>query len=124
MTATVLIVDDEPLVLESLGRLLRMRGLEVLLARDGVSGLQAAVKFRPDYVVCDVRMPNMDGPSMVRSMHRTYEHEGWPWPRVVLVTGFNDLHAGEMQELPVEGVLQKPATARDIMDALALQGAA
>ena len=57
----VLLVDDEPDLLELLSYSLERENVEVLVARDGVEGLQIARKERPDVIVLDIMMPNMDG---------------------------------------------------------------
>ncbi|MFN3597068.1 MAG: response regulator transcription factor [Rubricoccaceae bacterium] len=62
--ATVLLVDDEPDLLELLQYALETEGLRVFVARDGVEGLKVAQAERPDVLVVDVMMPRMDGVEM------------------------------------------------------------
>ncbi len=57
----VLVVEDDPSVRESLRRSLAFNGYQVALAADGVDGLAALDRERPDVVVLDVMMPRMDG---------------------------------------------------------------
>ena len=61
MCAKILLVDDETAIRESLGRKLRREGFVVELADNGVSGLRAFHADRPDLVVLDIVMPEMDG---------------------------------------------------------------
>lgn len=58
---TVLVVDDEPDLVELLQYALEAEGFRVLTAPDGVAGLAAAEDEKPDLVVIDVMMPRMDG---------------------------------------------------------------
>ena len=59
---SVLIVDDEPLMVELLSRTLKDLGHEtVATGRDGVQAVELARKHRPDLIVMDYAMPNMDG---------------------------------------------------------------
>ncbi len=65
MTATripsVLVVDDEPGILESLGILLRNAGFATHTARGGRAGLEQLIAIQPDIVLTDVRMPDVGG---------------------------------------------------------------
>jgi two-component system response regulator MprA len=64
----VLVVEDDPSVRESLRRSLAFNGYQVALATDGVDGLAALDRERPDVVVLDVMMPRMDGLETCRRM--------------------------------------------------------
>ena len=66
--ARLLVVDDEPNILELLATSLRFAGFEVTTATNGREALAAARKVRPDLVVLDVMMPDMDGFDVVRRM--------------------------------------------------------
>lgn len=57
----VLIVDDEQVIREALGRKLRNEGFEVVLGGDGLEGLKAFHSSRPDLVILDIVMPGMNG---------------------------------------------------------------
>jgi two-component system alkaline phosphatase synthesis response regulator PhoP len=71
MTATaakILLVDDEPDILEILEFNLRKEGFEVVTARNGEEGLALARSFRPDLIVLDIMMPVMDGVEVCRQL--------------------------------------------------------
>lgn len=57
----VLVVDDEPDIVEILKYNLQKEGFEVATAEDGIKGVKAAVKFKPDVILLDIMMPNQDG---------------------------------------------------------------
>jgi DNA-binding response OmpR family regulator len=57
----VLVVDDDPVILRLLRVNFEMEGYEVATATDGVEGLAAARADRPDVIVSDIMMPNLDG---------------------------------------------------------------
>ncbi|MEV0250328.1 response regulator transcription factor [Nocardia sp. NPDC050712] len=59
--ARVLVVDDEPMIVELLAVSLRYQGFEVETAADGAQALDRARVFRPDALIVDVMMPGMDG---------------------------------------------------------------
>lgn len=64
----VLIVDDEPSLVELLSVSLRFQGFEVETASNGAEGLDKARTFRPDALILDVMMPGMDGFGMLRRL--------------------------------------------------------
>ncbi|MEU6829281.1 response regulator transcription factor [Nocardia beijingensis] len=66
--ARVLIVDDEPMIIELLAVSLRFQGFEVATALSGTEALDRARTFRPDALVLDVMMPGMDGFGMLRRL--------------------------------------------------------
>lgn len=66
VTASVLVVDDDRAIRESLGRALRLEGYDVTLADDGAAALEAIRTTPPGLVVLDVMMPNIDGLTVCR----------------------------------------------------------
>ncbi len=66
--ARLLVVDDEPNILELLAASLRYAGFDVATATNGAEALTEARRFRPDLMVLDVMMPDMDGFTVVRRL--------------------------------------------------------
>ncbi|MFD4293407.1 response regulator transcription factor [Rhodococcus sp. NPDC058505] len=66
--AKILIVDDEPNIVELLSVSLRFQGFEVATASTGAEGLDRAKAFRPDAMILDVMMPGMDGFGLLRRL--------------------------------------------------------
>ena len=64
----ILIVDDEPSVLKIVKRRLEASNYDVVTALDGVDGLQAVFLQKPDLVISDIMMPNMDGYTFVKAL--------------------------------------------------------
>jgi DNA-binding response OmpR family regulator len=79
----VLIVDDEPNIVLSLEFLLRQRGIEVAVARDGESALAAVEATPPDVVLLDVMLPGIDGYEVCRRLRADPRLVGM---RIVLLT--------------------------------------
>ncbi len=72
-TPRILIVDDFPHTAESLGRLLRGFGYEVRTATDGLQAIAIAKDFRPEFVLLDIGMPNLNGFDTAKHMR----NEDW-----------------------------------------------
>ncbi|HWC33793.1 MAG TPA: response regulator transcription factor [Mycobacteriales bacterium] len=72
--ARLLVVDDEPNIVELLSASLRFAGFDVATAADGQQALALVESFRPDLVVLDVMMPGIDGFEVVRRMRERQHH--------------------------------------------------
>ena len=68
VSATILIIDDDPGIREMLGIHLRNAGYQVRSAKDGIEGGHAILKSRPDLVITDAQMPHMDGFELVEAL--------------------------------------------------------
>jgi DNA-binding response OmpR family regulator len=66
--ATILVIDDDDLVLMTTQRALKLYGYHVMVARSGAEGLQLARRHRPDMFVLDVVMPGADGYQVARQI--------------------------------------------------------
>lgn len=66
--ARILVVDDEPTIVELLSVSLRFQGFEVATAADGPEALDRARSFRPDAIILDVMLPTMDGFGVLRRL--------------------------------------------------------
>lgn len=66
--ATILLVDDSALIHAFVAKALASRGHTLLHAHDGVEGLAAARRTRPDLIISDIDMPNLDGYEMCRQL--------------------------------------------------------
>lgn len=66
----ILVIDDEPTIVNLVQAYLKPEGYEVFTATDGPSGLKAARAFKPDLVVLDVMLPGMDGLELLSRLRR------------------------------------------------------
>ena len=82
---TVLLVDDEESILNSLRRLLRSQPYDVLLATSGAQALEMLTQQPVDLVMSDARMPNMDGATLLAHVHERY-----PATTRIMLTGYAD----------------------------------
>jgi response regulator RpfG family c-di-GMP phosphodiesterase len=83
---TVMLVDDEESILNSLRRLLRGKPYDLLLATSGAQALRLFELHPIDMIVCDARMPFMDGPTLLREVHKRD-----PTCMNILLTGYADM---------------------------------
>ncbi|MBY8948061.1 MULTISPECIES: HD domain-containing phosphohydrolase [unclassified Pseudomonas] len=83
---TILLVDDEESILNSLRRLLRGQPFDIVLAGSGAEALEVMAAQPIDLVMSDARMPGMDGAQLLAEVHRLY-----PATSRILLTGYADL---------------------------------
>ena len=67
---TVLIIDDDPIILELMSAYLTLRGFRAVTAPDGRAGLEAFAAERPDAVLCDLTMPGLGGLGVLAEVKR------------------------------------------------------
>lgn len=100
----VLVIDDEPRLRQVCRRVLEPQGLEVAEAVDGVDGLKAISEQRPDLVLVDLMMPNMDGMEVLARARNDY-----PDLSFVVITGFATLEkAVDAMKQGADDFLAKP----------------
>ncbi len=118
MTIRVLIADDQELVRSGFRLILeRQPEIEVVgEASDGLEVVAAAAELRPDVVLMDIRMPNLDGIEATRRLH---ESARAPVPRVLILTTFDlDEYVYEALRAGASGFLLKDASVEDLVAAL------
>ena len=82
LNETILVVDQEPLLLELLVRFLELRGYQVQGAKSGMEALSMVAEWKPDVIVLDLAMPGMSGVEVLQSL-REREYAGG----IILLTG-------------------------------------
>lgn len=90
LNKTILIIEDEISLLKALEDKFTFEGFDVLTARDGEEGLEAALKSRPDMILLDIIMPKMDGLTMVRKLR---EDEWGKTAKIILLTNLSSTDA-------------------------------
>ena len=112
LSGTVLLVDDDPMVLEGYAGLLsRHEGLQVLTAPSAAAGLEAARIHRPDLILSDLRMPDVDGFEFCR---RIRQEPNLAATMFVIVTGVPDAHAGLDPTVSIDDLMVKPVIAVEL----------
>ena len=92
---TVLVVDDDPVVQRLLQVNFEMEGFRVVMAGDGVAGLEQVRTERPDVVVLDVMMPGMDGLAVTAALRADPATAGVPVLLLSAKAQGPDIAAGE-----------------------------
>ncbi|PIP21591.1 MAG: two-component system response regulator [Candidatus Nealsonbacteria bacterium CG23_combo_of_CG06-09_8_20_14_all_40_13] len=101
----VLIIDDEETILKMYGTKLSMAKIEVLTSEDGQKGIEMAAKEKPDVILLDIIMPNINGLDVLKMLKIRDETKNIP---VYLLTNLPQEASGEKaKELGAAGYMVK-----------------
>ena len=114
----ILCVDDEPNILRSLTRFLKMNGFEVSSANGAKEAMLLLEVQTFDAVICDMRMPGMSGAELLSRVKLQ-----WPHTLRFLLTGYSDLGPEDLslEVADLSGFIHKPWDTDELL--LRLQGA-
>lgn len=107
---TILVVDDEPNVRDTVAFNLRREGLDVAFASDGVTAIALARSLRPDLVVLDIMLPGMDGFDVCRTIR-----EESTVPILLLSARGEEIDRVVGLELGADDFLAKPFAMRELV---------
>ena len=110
MKLSVLVVDDEALIRKSLSKVLRAKGYTVESASTGQEGLEKLAEVRPQVLILDMRLPDIDGLTVLRRARRID-----PLVQVIMITAYGEIPmAFEAGKLDAVSFLRKPYEMEDI----------
>ena len=112
MAKTILVVDDEPIILEITKRRLEERGYEVLTAGNGIEAFACLKSKIPDLILLDVQMPQMNGYTFIMEKVKIPEYVDIP---VVVLTAYNEMEP-LFKRHNVKAYLLKPLKLQDLID--------
>jgi DNA-binding response OmpR family regulator len=110
MSARILIVDDEPAIVDMLAYNLRRANYQVLIARDGEEALAKAVQEQPDLIILDLMLPRLDGLEVCRALRRERDV-----PIIMLTARDAEVDRVVGLELGADDYVVKPFSVRELM---------
>lgn len=112
---TVLAVDDSLTIRELIGFVLGNAGFKVVLAEDGMEGLERLQDLKPDLIITDVNMPRLDGLSFIE---RARDTQARGTPILVLTTESNPAQKARAKAAGATGWIVKPFNPVQLLDAI------
>ncbi len=112
--AHILVVDDTAFQRKTISKLLQQRGHTTLQAANGLEGLEQVAADRPDCIVTDLLMPEMDGITFIK----TLKNECYSIPVVVVSADIQETTKAECFSLGVKSFLNKPFKPDDLEEAV------
>jgi two-component system, OmpR family, alkaline phosphatase synthesis response regulator PhoP len=110
MSKRILVIDDEPKIVEICRDYLTAAGFEVMTAADGQRGLIVARKERPDLIVLDLMMPGLDGLDVCRELRRESDT-----PIIMLTARVEESDKLVGLELGADDYITKPFSPRELV---------
>lgn len=110
MAEKVMVVEDEPALLETLEYNLKRQGYEVLSAADGVTALEVARRGKPDLLVLDIMLPRLDGLEVCRILRREMSI-----PILMLTARDEEIDKVVGLEVGADDYVTKPFSMRELM---------
>lgn len=117
MKKKILIIEDDIVVRENTAEILQLANYEVITSEDGKSGLEKAVFFKPDLIICDILMPELDGYGVLQIMMRNKKLQGIPLIFMSAKTKHEDIRRG--MDLGASDYITKPFEESELLSAIA-----
>ena len=113
MMPKILLIEDEPLVRESLKDALNLEGYSLATAQNGRDGIEVVRETLPDLIICDINMPEMDGYSVLESLRADARTRDIPFVFLTARSGRSDWRQG--MEMGADDFLTKPFTIDELL---------
>lgn len=116
MDRTILVVDDEPVMLEVIRDDLEAEGFHVLTAESGRAALEVYDKNAQtiELILSDVRMADGDGLYLAKELKNRFVNT----PYVILISGFSDVPSESLKSLGVAALIPKPYNIEKLLSAV------
>jgi DNA-binding NarL/FixJ family response regulator len=112
----ILVIEDEPEMRRNISTLLRFYGYDPVAAADGREGIEAARRVKPDLILCDVMMPELDGYGVLQALQMDESLARVPFIFLTAKGEKNDLRSG--MDLGADDYLTKPVANADLVRAI------
>ncbi|OLP16570.1 hybrid sensor histidine kinase/response regulator [Leptolyngbya sp. 'hensonii'] len=115
----ILVIEDEPIIRESIVEILELDGYDVIAAENGRVGLQVAKTQMPDLVLCDIEMPELNGYQFLSTLRQDWDTATIPVIFLTAKVSRSDIRQG--MTLGAEDYLTKPFTVDELRQAVTSQ---
>jgi len=112
----ILVIEDHIDVRENTAEMLELSGYHVATAKNGKLGIETAIKFKPDLILCDVMMPVMDGYWVLRELAKNNGTSSIPFIFLTAKSERADMRLG--MDMGADDYLTKPFQKQELLDAV------
>lgn len=117
MSHKILIVDDEPNIVLSLEFLMQQSGYQVAVARDGAEAMEKMAGFRPDLVLLDVMLPQINGFELCQKIR---QNSDWDAVKLVMLSAKGrESEVSKGLALGADAYVTKPFSTRELVERVA-----
>ena len=117
MRKKILLIEDDQIVRENTAEILQLANYEVLTADNGKTGLEKANVFKPDLIICDILMPELDGYGVMQIAMRNEDLQRIPIIFMSAKTKHEDIRKG--MDLGASDYITKPFEESELLSAVA-----
>ncbi len=111
----ILLIDDDPQILDCMRTVIEANGHEVSLAHDGTDGFEQVLSFMPDLVILDMMMPRSSGFMVLQRLNREKIQS---IPIIMITANDGSRHRHYADQMGVKEYLQKPFTMDQLMSVI------
>jgi DNA-binding response OmpR family regulator len=112
----VLIIEDNKDILENTAEILELSNYNVITAQNGKSGIEEALKIKPDLILCDIMMPELDGYGVLHMVQKNPELEQIPFIFLTAKTERAEIRKG--MSLGADDYITKPFDPTDLLNTI------
>jgi CheY-like chemotaxis protein len=116
---TILVIDDNNEIRENTAEILDLAGYKTVTAENGKKGVAQALKEKPDLIVCDIMMPDLDGYGVLHLLKKNPETENIPFIYLTAKTERSDLRKG--MEMGADDYITKPFDDIELLRAIEIR---
>ncbi|PWT77584.1 MAG: transcriptional regulator [Bacteroidetes bacterium] len=116
---SILIIDDHDEIRENIAEILDLAGYKTFTAENGKKGVEAAIKQKPDLIVCDVMMPELDGYGVLHLLKKNSLTENIPFIFLTAKTERSDFRKG--MGMGADDYITKPFEDTELLDAIEMR---
>jgi|ERR1035437_384098 CRP/FNR family cyclic AMP-dependent transcriptional regulator len=113
---SILLIEDNDELRENTAEILELANYKVVSAANGKLGIKAALKNKPDLIICDVMMPELDGYGVLHLINKNTELSGIPFIFLTAKSERSDLRKG--MEMGADDYITKPFTDIELLNAI------
>jgi len=112
----ILLIEDNPDIRENTSEILTLAGYQVSTAENGKIGVDLAQRVKPDLIICDIMMPELDGYGVLHILNKNAETSAIPFIFLTAKTEKTDIRKG--MTLGADDYLTKPFDDTDLLNAI------
>jgi len=116
MKKKILLIEDDIVLRENTAEILQMANYKVISAENGKIGIDKAIVFKPDIIICDILMPELDGYGVLQIILRNKELQNTPFIFMTAVTTHSDIRKG--MDLGASDYITKPFEESELLSAI------
>jgi CheY-like chemotaxis protein len=116
---SILVIDDNPDIRENTAEILELAGYKVFTAENGKKGVDTALREKPDVIVCDIMMPELDGYGVLHLVRKNTETQNIPFIFLTAKTERSDFRKG--MEMGADDYITKPFDDIELLNAVEIR---